>query len=114
MATGPSAAQMLCLDLRVHTPDESGTSSLRGSSCGNPSDESEGGGTGSSHASPADKSKCTGSSADESESEGTESSRVNSSDNMESSATSRSKGSFNWDREKGGFNLEWTSLAELE
>ena len=27
---------------------------------------------------------------------------------------SRSKGSFNWDREKGGFNIEWANLAEFD
>jgi hypothetical protein len=35
-------------------------------------------------------------------------------DNAESPATSRSKGSFDWDREKGGFNFEWANLAEFE
>ena len=124
MAAGPSATpQMLCLDLHVHTPDEAGTWSSHGSSCGTPADESEGGGTGSSRASP-DESECTGSSretmadADESKSksksEGTESSRANSPDSAESLATSRSKGSFNWDQEKGSFNLEWASLAEFQ
>jgi hypothetical protein len=54
--------------------------------------------------------------ADESKSksEGTESSRANSPDSAESLATSRSKGSFNWDQEKGSFNLEWASLAEFQ
>src|SRR5712691_5137037 len=29
-------------------------------------------------------------------------------------ATSRSQGSFNWDREKGDFTLEWENLAKFE
>ena len=29
-------------------------------------------------------------------------------------ASSRSKGSFNWDREQGGFSLEWANYAEFE
>jgi hypothetical protein len=35
-------------------------------------------------------------------------------DNAESAATSRRKGSFNWDREHGSFNLEWVNLAEFK
>jgi len=35
-------------------------------------------------------------------------------DNAESPTTSRSIGSFNHDRELGGFNLEWANLAEFE
>lgn len=36
-------------------------------------------------------------------------------DNAESDpATSTSKGSFNWDQEKGGFSHEWASLAEFD
>ena len=35
-------------------------------------------------------------------------------DNAESPATSRSQGSFNYDWERGGFSLEWASLAEFD
>ena len=35
-------------------------------------------------------------------------------DNAGCAATSRSQGSFNWDREEGGFTLEWKDLAEFE
>src|SRR5260221_7232212 len=42
------------------------------------------------------------------------SSRGNSPDNTECPATSESQGSFNWDREKGEFTLEWENLAEFE
>jgi hypothetical protein len=106
-ASGPSAPPlMLCLDMRVHTPeDESGTGSSRGSLCGN-TEDSEDEFTGSSR----------GSTPDDTDTEGTdtEGTRANTPDNAESLATSRSKGSFNWDREKGGFNLEWSNLIEFE
>jgi len=46
--------------------------------------------------------------------EGAGSSRGHTPDNAESPATLRSKGSFNWDREKGRFDLEWANLAEFE
>jgi hypothetical protein len=50
---------------------------------------------------------------------GGESSRGSSSDTSDNAdspdpETSRSKGSFNWDREKGGFNIEWANLAEFD
>jgi len=35
-------------------------------------------------------------------------------DDAESPATSTHVGSFNWDQEKGGFNLEWANLAGFE
>ena len=40
--------------------------------------------------------------------------RANTPDNTKSLATSRSKGSFNWDREKGGFDLEWANVIEFD
>jgi len=43
--------------------------------------------------------------------EDVKSSRGNIPDDAESPATSTRVGSFNWDREKGGFNLEWANLA---
>ena len=46
--------------------------------------------------------------------EGTDSLRGNTPDDAESPETSTSKGSFNWDREKGEFNLEWANLAAFE
>ena len=107
VVTGPTAPPLiLCLDWRIHAPDpldeSEGSWSSHGSSHGNTVDESEGGGTGSSCASPTDESESTGSSC------------ANSPDNAESLATSRRKGSFNWDQERGGFSLEWTNLADFE
>jgi len=106
VATGPSAPPLMLrlrLDLHVHTPDESeGTGASHGSSRVNAADESEGEATWSSRGSTPDSS------------EGPWSSRANSPDNAVSPATSGSRGSFNWDREKGGFNLEWANLAEFE
>ena len=46
--------------------------------------------------------------------EGTKSSCGNTLDDAKPPATSTSKGSFNWDREKGKFNLEWDNLAAFE
>ena len=46
--------------------------------------------------------------------EDTESPCGNTPDDAESPATSTSKGSFNWDREKGEFNIEWANLAAFE
>ena len=99
VATGPAAASTLTfrLDFRTHTPADSGgeaTGSLRADT----PDESEGEGTGTRVSTP--------------EEEG--SSRANTPDNADSAATSKKRGSFNWDREKGGFSLEWANLAEFE
>ena len=46
--------------------------------------------------------------------EGTKSSHGNTPDDAKSPATLTSKGSFNWDWEKGEFNLEWDNLAAFE
>ena len=115
VASGPSAPPlMLCLDLGVRTPGES---ERTGGSRASAADESEGEDTSSSRGGPPDESEgedswnSCGSSADESEDEGA---CANSPDDAVSLANSRSKGSFNWDREKGGFSLEWTSMAEFQ
>ena len=65
---------ILCLDLCMHTPEESKGSGSKGSgnSCGTTSG------------------------------------------NTEDPATSRKKGSFNWDQEKGRFSLKWANSAEFE
>ena len=114
MATGPSAPPlMLCLDLRVHTPDESEGHTSRGSPPVNATDESEGSGNLCVNAEESEISESDeGSTPDESE--GACSSRADFPDNAVSAATSRSRGSFTWDREKGGFNLEWDNYAEFE
>ena len=104
MAPGPTAPPIaLCLDLRARTPDPSEGESA-GSSRADSSDESEGEGAGSSGASTSDESESESESEDEGE--GTP-------DNAGSLATSRKRGSFNWDREHG-FSLEWANLAEFE
>lgn len=46
--------------------------------------------------------------------ESSQSSCGNTPDNAESPDTLRSKGSFNWDHEKGGFSLDWANLAEFD
>jgi hypothetical protein len=46
--------------------------------------------------------------------EGARSSHGNTLDNIKSLATSGSKGSFKWDREKGRFDMEWANLAKFE
>jgi len=46
--------------------------------------------------------------------EDTESSRGNTPDNTKNPATSTRQGSFNWDQEKGEFNIEWANLAAFE
>lgn len=38
----------------------------------------------------------------------------NAPDNAECLATLRNRGSFNWDRETGGFTLEWANFADFE
>ena len=86
-------------------PEGEGTSSSRG----NTPDESED--AWSSHVDTAEESEGEDSG---SESEGAWNSHANSADKAESPATSRKKGSFNWDREKGGFSLEWANYAEFE
>ena len=97
-ATGPGAPLTLCLDFRARIPDESEGS---GSLYGDTSDFSDG-----------NESSC-GDMSEESESE-SESESDDLPDNAESPATSRKKGSFNWDQEKGGFTLEWANLAEFD
>ena len=113
-ASGPSAPPlMLCLDMRVHSPDESEGKAI-GSSRGITPDESKGAGNshGNSHGDTVDESEGeAGSTCGITlESEGTGSTRGNTPD----PATSRSKGSFNWDWEKGGFSLEWASIAKFQ
>ena len=107
MATGPSAPLTLCLDFRAHIPDESeGTGSSRGNeenSRGDTSEESDTADTDTD----GDMSESDESDTDESDTDHVP-------DNAESHATSRKKGSFNWDREKGGFTLEWANLAEFD
>ena len=100
VATGPTPATLtLRLDLGTHTPDDSGGDATR-SSRADTLDESEGEGTESLRGStPAEE-------------EG--SSRANTPDNADSAATSKKRGSFNWDREKGGYSLKWANLAEFE
>ena len=46
--------------------------------------------------------------------EDTESPCGNTPDDAKSPATSTSKGSFNWNWEKGEFNIEWANLATFE
>jgi len=100
MAPGPTAPPIaLCLDLHARTPDSSEGEGA-GSSHADSSDESEGEGAGSSGASTSDESESEG------EEEGTP-------ENAGSLATSRKRGSFNWDQEHG-FSLEWANLAEFE
>ena len=118
LAPGPSAPPlMLCLDLRVHTPDESeGIGSLRGNT-----DDSESQGPGSSRANtddsefqgPESEGGSSRVNADDSESEGG-SSPANIPENAESPATSRRIGSFNWDRVEGGYTLEWANFAKFK
>ena len=114
LTAGPDAPEslVLCLDFSAHTDEST-------SSRGNP-DDSESHSTGNSRANTEDSEfQGRGSDADtddsksDSESESSESSRADSPDNTESPATSRRRGSFNWDREKGGFSLEWANLAEF-
>ena len=99
-ATGPSTPLTLCLDFCARSPDESEGS---GSSYGDTLEKSD-----SNESSRGDM-------PEESESESESESECDDlPDNAESPATSRKKGSFNWDREKGGFNLEWANLAEFD
>jgi len=126
-ATGPSALPLkLCLDLCARTPDQSEGEGA-GSSQADTSDQSEGKGIVSSRASTSDKSESEpentwnlrGSISDESEEEDTcstldESEGEGTPDNASSPAASTKRGGFDWDREKGGFNLEWANLAEFE
>ena len=98
VATGPSApfTFMHCLDFRVPIPIP---------------DESEG--TGSSHDDmPEESDTHEGSRGHGDMSEESDTDDVP--DNAEAPATSRKKGSFYWDREKGGFTLEWENLAEFD
>ena len=98
MATGPSAPFTFthCLDFRAPIPIP---------------DESEG--TGSSHDDMLEESDtCEGSRGRGDMSEESDTDDVP--DNAEAPATSRKKGSFYWDREKGGFTLEWENLAEFD
>ena len=127
VATGPTAPPLaLCLDLRSRTPDEPKGEGAR-SSHADTSDESEGEDIVSSRARTSDESEFEfddarglhGSISDESEDEedvsiSDESEEEGTPDNASSPATSTKKGSFNWDREKGGFSLEWANLAEFE
>ena len=125
--TGPSALPLkLCLDLRARAPDQSKGEGA-GSSRADTSDQSEGEGIVSSCASTSDESESEpenawnsrGSILDESEEEDTcstldESEGEGTPDNAGSPAASTKRGGFDWDREKGGFNLEWANLAEFE
>ena len=126
-ATGPSAPPLkLCLDLHARTLDQSkgeGTGSSRADTL----DQSEGEGIVSSHASTSDESKSKpenawnlhGSLSDESKEEGMcstsdESKGEGTPDNASSPAALTKRGGFDWDQEKGRFNLEWANLAEFE
>ena len=125
--TGPSAPPLkLCLDLCTHALDQSEGEGA-GSSQADTSDQSEGECIVSSHASTSDESESEpentwnsrGSISDESESGDTcstldESEGEGTPDNAGSPAASTKRGGFDWDREKGGFNLEWANLAEFE
>jgi len=125
--TGLSAPPLkLCLDLRVHALDQSEGEGA-GSSQADTSDQSEGKGIVSLRASTSDESESEpenawnsrGSISDESEEEDTcstldESEGEGTPDNAGSPATSTKRGGFDWDQEKGGFNLEWANLAKFE
>ena len=99
MATEPAAASTLTfrLNFRTHTPADS-RGEATGSSCADTPDESKGEGTGTRVSTL--------------EEEG--SSCANTPDNADSAATSKKRGSFNWDQEKGRFSLEWANLAKFE
>jgi len=116
----------LCLDLRTRAPDQSEGEGA-GSSQADTSDQSEGEGIMSSCASTLDKSESKpenawnscGSILDESKEEDTcstldESEGEGTPDNAGSPATLTKRGGFDWDWEKGGFNLEWANLAKFE
>ena len=114
----PSALPlMLCLDLHVHTLDESkGIGSLHGNM-----DNSESQGPRSSYVN-MDNSKFQGSESegrssyvnmDNSESEG-RSLAANILDNAKSPATSRCIRSFNWDQVEGSYTLEWANFAKFK
>ena len=125
--TGLSAPPLkLCLDLCVRTPDQSEGEGA-GSSRADTSDQSKGEGIVSSCASTSDESESEpentwnshGSISDESEEEDTcstsdESKGEGTPDNAGSPAASTKRGGFDWDREKGRFNLEWANLAKFE
>ena len=109
LTAGPDAPKSLelCLDFSVHAPAPDESTSSRG----NP-DDSESQSDGNSR---AYTDEFPGSDADTDDSEsGSESEGADSPDNAESPATSRRRGSFIWDREKGGFSLEWANLAEFD
>ena len=98
MATGPSAPFTFthCLDFCVPIPIL---------------DESKG--TGSSHDdTPEESDTREGSHGCGDMSEKSDTDDVP--DNAEAPATSRKKGSFYWDQEKGRFTLEWENLAEFD
>ena len=99
VATGPSAPFTFthCLDFRAPIPDP---------------DESEG--TGTSRGDTPEESDTESSRGRGDMLESEESDIDDVPDNAESPATSRKKGSFYWDWEKGGFTLEWENLAEFD
>ena len=101
MATGPSGPSFtLCLDWHADILDESeGTGSPRGDT----SEESD----------TDDESSC-GDMSEESDTDTDTDTDDDIPGNAESPATSRKKGSFNWDLEKGRFTLKWANLAEFD
>ena len=107
VATRPSAPPlMLLLDMRVDTPDEPGPEP-DGSEC-TQSTQSPCGSTLDNAKSHATSSTCG--TADNTESHAISDLRGSTLDNAESHA----RGGFNWDKDKGGFCLEWANLAEFD
>lgn len=92
--TGPSTPLLeLCLDLHVHTLEDSSIGSLYGNIDGN---------------------SCVDMDNSKFKDMGTGSSCANTPGNTDSPATSRHIGSFHWDWEEGSYSLEWPDLAEFE
>ena len=112
MAPGLSAPPlMLCLDLRMHTPDESeGIGSL----CGNTDNSKSQGDAGSLRAN-TDDSEIQGAGSPRANTDDSEGRSLHDTlDNAESQATSRHMGSLNWDWEEGSYSLEWANLDKFQ
>ena len=109
LATRPSAPPLtLCLDLHVDTDEPE----LEPVEC--ESSQSSRGINPDNAESLESSQSSRGSTPDSAESmESPQGSRGNTPDDADTPETSRSKGSFNWDHEKGGFSLEWADLAEF-
>jgi len=109
--TGPSALPLkLCLDLRTRTLDQSEGEGIV-SSRANTSDESK--------SKPENTWNLCGSISDESKEEDMcstldESEGKGTPDNAGSPAALTKRGGFDWDWEKGRFNLKWANLAKFE